>query len=185
MDYDAIGAVLFIAALVTSIFLALRRKARPLVYITDYQCGLRYVNGAFVDVVGPGNYRVDGTNKQITIMDLRPRLIVVERIFYQDAIQSHSVISIGAELSVSDAYLAATKLKDQTVDSIAIVRDALRSTVSRSIVSHSAEARISTAAEIQKAARTDLEKFGMTLSNLEITEAWSQPVEVRMTSGAN
>jgi hypothetical protein len=185
MDYDAIGALLFIAAIVTSIYLRIRRQKQPRVFIPDYQRGVSYVDGVFTGLLEPGSYRANGSKKQIKVVDMRPRLVVVERLFYQDALQSHSVISIGGQLAVSDAYIATTKLKDQTNDSITIVRDALRATVSKNIAWHSTEAREAAAAEIQKNVRADLENFGMTISNVEITEAWSQPVEPRMISRAN
>jgi hypothetical protein len=95
------------------------------------------------------------------------------------------VISIGAELSVVDAYLATTRLKNLMNDSVSIVRDAIRDTVAKSIIGHSPEARQATTARIEEAARTDLRTFGVTISNIEITEAWSRPVEPRVISGAN
>jgi hypothetical protein len=185
MDADAIWAVLFFSALATSLFLRIRRRGRPRIYITDYQCGLRYVDGVFEDQVGPGSYGTNGSKKQITVVDLRPRLVVVERIFYQDALQSPAVISVGAKLIVQDAYTAVTRLKDATADSVAIVRDTIRLTASKSIASHSAEERIAAAAEIEKTANAELQKVGMGVFEIEITEAWSRPVEPRMTSGAN
>lgn len=185
MNSDAIWGLVLFAAIFTSVALRFRRQGRARVFITDYQRGLRYVNGTFVGLVGPGSYRSNGSKNQITIVDMRPRLIVLERIFYQDALQSPSVISIGAKLSVRDAYRAATKLKDYTTDSLTIVRDAIRVTVSKSIGDSFADARRKTAAEIQKAVNAELDRVGMAVDSVEITEAWSRPVEPLMISGAN
>ncbi len=185
MDWDSIGVFLFFAALGTSIYLRIRRARRKPIYITDYQCGLRYKDGVFETKVAPGNYRVNGSRDQIVVVDMRPRLVLLERIFYQDALQSPSVVSLSAELVVQDAYTASTRLKNATDDSSNLVRDAVRLTVSKSIVGHSNETRAVTALEIQNTANTELEKFGMRVSNLEITEAWSREVEPPMSLGAN
>ena len=185
MEDNPIWIVVFFAALITSIVLRIRRQGRQRIFIPDYQCGLRYVDGVFTDTVGAGVYPPNDSRKQITVVDMRPRLIVIERIFYQDALQSPSVISIGAKLSVCDAYLASAKLKDYTNDSLVVVRDTMRMTVSKIIGGYSSGTRSTTAAAIQKAADAELRKVGMTISDVEITEAWSRAVEPRISSRAN
>ncbi len=185
MDQDGIWALVFFAALVTSLAWRNIRRRRQRVYVTDYQCGLRYVDGVFTGTVEPGCYWTNGSRTQITVVDMRPRLILAERIFYQDALLSPSVISIGGKLVVQDAYTASTRLKDPTADSAAIVRDAVRIVASKSIAGHSTEARAATSAEIERAANAELKQSGMSVSNVEITEAWSRPVRPRATSGAN
>ena len=86
---------------------------------------------------------------------------------------------------VRDPYTAATRLKDTTADSVAIVRDAIRLTVSKTIAGHPPEARVAAAAEIEKAGNAELQGFGMGIAEVEVTEMWSRTVEPRMISGAN
>jgi hypothetical protein len=89
---EDIWALIFWAG-IGALFVArsrLRRTKR--VFITDYQCGVRFVKGSFVDVLGPGIHQIYSDRQQITIIDTRPLPIVVERIFYQDILQAPSVI---------------------------------------------------------------------------------------------
>src|ERR1700730_4632115 len=185
MDYDQIGALLLVAGVLTSIFLRIRRQRRPTLYITDYQHGLLFVDGVFQEVLGPGPYRPDGSKRQITVVDLRPRLVLVERVFYSNAMQAPSVVSVAAQLKVIDAHAATARLKDITSDSLGVLRDAVRATVSKTVAAHSEQARRATEKEIQKSANGELEKGGMSVSSVEITEAWSRVTIPRRNLGAN
>lgn len=115
--------------------------------------------------------------EQILIVDMRPQLFVIERLFYRDALQAASVISIGGELNVSDPYSAGTVLKDQVNDSIAIVREALRTTVSRGVIDATEASKAKTVAEIQSSANASLAQYGMRVVNVELTEVWSQEID--------
>jgi len=185
MNADDIWGLVFLADVVALFILRIRWRGEKRVYITDYQRGVRFDKGTFARVLDPGCYKSRGSRQQITMLDMRPQPFVVERLFYKDALQASAVISIGAELKVIDPQLVATKLKDQTKDSISIVRDALRLVASKTIVDVATEARSNTAREIEAAANVDLANLGMIVSDMEITEAWSVPVEPRMTAGAN
>jgi hypothetical protein len=185
MNADFITGLLFIAELI-AVYILVRRIARlRRILITDYQRGVRFVHGAFTDVLGPGTYRLVTRSRQIDVVDLRPRQFVMECINYRDALRNDSFISIGGELVVSDPYLSATRLKDQFGDSLPIVRDTLRTVASRGLGDPSPEAREKTAQEITSAANTELLRSGMKLENLEITEMWSRPAARRISPGLN
>jgi uncharacterized membrane protein YqiK len=76
-------------------------------------------------------------------------------------------------------------LKDQVNDSLSIMRDTLRATVSSQISDGRQEIRNKTAEQIAAAVNAALEKVGMRVSNLEITELWSRSVQPKMTKGTN
>jgi hypothetical protein len=176
--FSAIGAILLFWALV-------RLKRSKHILITDFQCGVRFQNGAFRDVLEHGSYVIDSIKEQVVVVDLRPRPILVERIGYQDALQSPSIISIAGTLLVANAQVAATKLKDPVNDSFPIVRDALLNCVKQSITDESPTGRQQAAENITKASNVELAKVGMRIANAEITELWSRPMQAGVATNAN
>jgi hypothetical protein len=185
MNIDGLWALAFLAAVIALRSTRLFAKKGARVFVPDYQCGVLFVDGAFREVMGPGSYNPTTANEQITIIDMRPQPVVVERIFYQDALQAPSVISIGAELSVADPYQATTKLKNVINDSLAIMRDTLRGVVSKRIADISLEVRNKTATDITAVLNEDLRKCGMQVANVEITEFWSRTLKPHPMAGAN
>src|SRR5579872_4794872 len=129
MNSDNIWS-LFLLAIVTLFFVGLRLRKAKRIFVPDYQRGVRFIRGSFANVLGPGSYQPFMSKEQITVVDMRPQPIFLERVTYRDALQNESFMSIGAELQVSDPHLAATLLKDQINGSLPIVRDALRSVAS-------------------------------------------------------
>jgi len=153
--------------------------------VTDYQRGVRFVNGVFRDLLGPGSYRSNRNREQVTIVDMRPQPVVFDRIFYDDAFQASSVVSFAAEVSVGDPYRAITHLKNPINDSLAVIRDRLQDVVSQSIVSTEPGTRDKSASQITASLNSELEKFGMRVANIEITELWSASVRPETITGAN
>jgi regulator of protease activity HflC (stomatin/prohibitin superfamily) len=86
-----------------------------------------------------------------------------------------SVISIGTELLVNDPRLATTTLKDQVKDAIPIINNLIHTAVARLVTEPSPEGRKATADAITKAVNVELAKYGLRISSVEVTEAYSQP----------
>jgi len=185
MNADNLWSVVFLGAVLMIIALRLVARKKPSLFVPDYQRAVKFVDGAFKNVLDPGSYGPPGKNEQITVVDLRPQPIVVERVMFQDAIQASSVISIGAELMISDPADAVTKLKNLLNDSIAIIRDQLRSTMSKRIADWDPATRAKLASDITLSLNSDLRKFGVQLQNVEITELWSRTIKPTATMGAN
>jgi regulator of protease activity HflC (stomatin/prohibitin superfamily) len=181
MDIDT---VLFLLILAMVPLLAVARKAKR-IFVTDYQRGVRFVKGSFSNVLGPGSYQPLTSREQIEVVDMRPQPIFLEKISYRDACQNDSFLSIGAEMLVCDPHLAVTTLKKQIDDSLPIVRDALRSVVSRGIADGSPEFRSKTAVDITQAINAELSRVGMKISGVEIVELWSRPGPQRVTVVSN
>lgn len=178
---DVLELVYLTAAVVLIVFLFRFGKV-PRTYLTDYMRGVRFVKGTFVNVLGPGGYKPLTRRVHIEVVDMRPVPVVLESISYRDALESESVISIGAEISVDDPYLAATTLKNRISDSLPIVRDTLRTIVSRTIADRSPEFRAKVAADIQGAVNEKLHRMGMKISNIEITELFSRSTSPQRTA---
>jgi len=169
---DVLQLTYFITVAVVIIFL-FRFGKIPRTYLTEYMCGVRFVKGRFANVLGPGAHKPLTRRVHIEVVDLRPVPFLLENISYRDASQSDSVISIGAEMLVDDAYLAATSLKNRVSDSLPIVRETLHTAVSRTIGDRSAEFRVQVAKDIERAVNDELRPLGMRISNVEITELFS------------
>lgn len=140
--------------------------------ITDFRRGIHFEGGAFKTVLGPGAYTYTPRKEEITIADMRPHPILIERLSFQDALKHDGLISIGAFLLVGDPKLAATALRDQINDSSLIVRDALKAAVSQQITPTRESVEI-LQNSLTEAANSALEKVGMRISGLEITELWA------------
>jgi len=94
MNPEDIFSLFFFPAVICEFFYLMYLRKIPRVYVMDYKRGLRFVKGAFRDVLGPGNYQPLTRRVQIEIVDMRPVPFLLERIFYRDAMQSDSVVSI-------------------------------------------------------------------------------------------
>lgn len=181
---DLSAFVLFWLVVLVFAFLLYMRKIKR-VYITDYLSGVRFVKGSFRDVLGPGGYQAFTRRVHVEIVDMRPVPFLLERIFYRDALQGESVVSMGAEMLVCDPHLASTLLKDRVADSIPIVRDALRAVLSRGITDESMEFRVKAAEDIESAGNAELNRYGMKISHVEVTELSSRSRLGGVSAGPN
>jgi hypothetical protein len=127
-----IGLITFTSVVIV-IVMARVNRGKKRILIPDYRRGVLFVNGAFVKVLEPGSYRVSALKQQLTIVDMRPQPIVLERIFFQDALKNQGVVSLALNLLVQDPHLAATTTRDQIRDGLAILRDQLRTVLSQQI----------------------------------------------------
>src|SRR5579871_5590635 len=166
MNSDTLWSVVFLSAVVVILAQRISGRKKPKIFIPDYQRGVKFVDGTFGSILEPGSYEPASKHQQITIIDMRPQPLVVERVIYQDAIQAPSVISIAAELVIADPFQAITKLKNLVNDSIAIIRDQLRSTVSKRIADTAPESRTKLASDITSALNNNLHQFGVQVQNV-------------------
>jgi hypothetical protein len=184
MNQDTIWSLLLITSVIIYGSVKRLRKTKR-IFIPDYERGLRFVKGSFVSVLGPGSYHPFSLKEQIEVIDMRPQPIFLERISYRDALQAESWMSIGAELFVRDAHLAATMLKNRVNDSLGVIRDTVRSVVSGVIGERSPQFRTKTATDITTAVNAELARLGMRISNVEIVEFWSRSQTRRSTEISN
>jgi hypothetical protein len=182
---DSIWAAILFAGLTAGILARIYRQGGVRIFITDYQRGVRFVQGSFHDLLGPGSYASNPKREQVTIVDMRPQQILLERLQFQDAVLAASLISIGADLVVADPVLAVTTVKNPVADSMTIVRDALRAALSKMIADPHNAPRQKLAGDIELAINADLAKVGMRVANAEITELWSRSARASHGAGAS
>lgn len=170
-DLITLGCFLSAGVLLSYLF---RLKKVPRIYLTDYMRGLRFVKGSFDGLLGPGGHQPLTRGEHVEVVDMRSVPFLLESIWYRDALQSESVVSIGAEMLVDDPYLAATSLKDRVGDTLPIARDTLRTAVSRRIADGGPDSRARFADDIQTTINDELRRVGMKIANVEITEIYSR-----------
>jgi hypothetical protein len=165
-------SIAFLLSAAFVVLVRLRNRSRKRIVLTDFRRGVHFVNGSFKAVLGPGAYRYDSRKEQITVVDMRPQPILIDRLGFQDALRHDGVISVGTELLVRDPRLAATALRDNVKDSYVVVRDTIRMAMS-ALVAPGAESAASVAAAIATAVNAELAKVGMGVSEIEITELFT------------
>jgi len=184
-DFGAISSGIVGAAVVATLMITQSKRGKKRILITDYRRGVHFSNGAFKCVLPPGSHKYNPERDQITIVDMRPQPILVERQAFQDAVGAQAIISIGTELIVRDPQLVATSLRDQIRDSYTIVRDTLRTIVPSQVVAGAGNNRASIEAALTQGITTSLARVGMGITEIEITELWAFPsiVQSGITTG--
>src|SRR4029077_9395024 len=120
------GSFISLVSVIALTILSQSRRGKKRILITDYRRGVRFVGGVFSGVLEPGSYLFDARKEQITIMDMRPQPILLERLTFQDALKQQGVVSLATEFVVRDPQLAATALRDQIKDCYLLARNAIR-----------------------------------------------------------
>jgi hypothetical protein len=166
-----------VVSVITLTILSQSRRGKKRILITDYRRGVRFVGGVFTSILEPGSYSFDARKEQITMMDMRPQPVLMERLTFQDALQHQGVVSLGTEFVVRDPQLAATALRDQIKDAYLLARNTIRTTMSQQIIANAADLA-SVNETLTKAIRAELLKVGMDISNTEVTELWLSPASV-------
>jgi hypothetical protein len=161
-----------------------RLRKVKLIFVPDFKRGLRFVNGTFVNEVGPGTFQIAGTRQHIEVVDMRPQSVLLERTFFRDAWKNTAFISISAEALVADAHLASTVLKNQIEDSLPIARSAVGAALCRSAASEDPGYRTQVAADVTLAVNKELAHVGMKIQNVEILEFWLRPFDGETTGVA-
>ena len=155
------------------------------VYITDYQAGVKFRHGISFEVLGPGFYRTRSGNAPITVVDMRPHQFLLERVSYQDALQSPALISVAGSVTVSDPYLAVTSFKDIANDTIMIAKDGFQVAVAHTIADPSEAGRSSIASGVTAELNRELRKRGAEVRDLEVTELWTKAADPHSRERAN
>ena len=182
-QFTGVFSLLVVISVLILYFRRQRNRGKKTILLTDYHRGVHFVNGSFQSVLGPGSYRYDPSNEQINIVDMRPQAILIERLPFQDALMHNGIISVGTELLVRDPRLAVTALRDQIKDAYVVVRETLRAELAKQIAA-GPDSTASLSESITKAINTELARVGMAVSDVEITELWSQSLPIQTIAGS-
>ena len=126
-DSAAIGSamsVFFVALTVLCIYIQ-RQQRKKKISILDFQKGLKYWQGKFVEVLEPGTYGI-GSNENVVVMDMRPNAIAFERMPVTTSDGVTLGVSITAKVQVTDPRLAVSTSKNSVQDAAVVLRDTLK-----------------------------------------------------------
>jgi regulator of protease activity HflC (stomatin/prohibitin superfamily) len=126
-DSAAIGSamsVFFVALTVLCIYIQ-RQQRKKKISILDFQKGLKYRQGKFVELLEPGTYGI-GSNENVVVMDMRPNAIAFERMPVTTCDGVTLGVSITAKVQVTDPRLAVSTSKNSVQDAAVVLRDALK-----------------------------------------------------------
>jgi hypothetical protein len=185
MTTEILGQLIFLVCLATMVVFGIRLRRSKLLYIVDYQVGLRPKSDGSSELLQPGAYRSSAGGTPISVVDLRPRQFILERLVFQDMLRASGVISVGGELVIRDPQLADIAFKNLLEDSLPIVRERLLHFAPRSIIDLSIEGRAKMAASITADLNREMQARGVGIEHLEITELWVQPAKYNLPSEAN
>jgi hypothetical protein len=144
--------------------------------ILDFQRGIRFHEGKPREILGPGCYRFRRSSEQITVVDLRDQPVIVERFAYRDRANENAWISISAAVHVVDAHRATTQCHDHMNEAVVFIREVLRGLSARR-ASEARRDRHGCEQELTMQMASELEKIGLALTGLEITEVSSPPTD--------
>ena len=185
MDLNALVGVFSLACLLGTILFLNRLRRKKLVYITDFQIGVKFGDSGACEVLPAGAYRSNDGGSSIMIVDMRPYPFLFERMPFKNVLLADSLISVGGELAVQDPQLAVTKLKKIFEDSLPIIREGVLVTCSRMIADSTSAGRTSLAEAISADLNGTLGSSGIRVQNIEITELWVRQVDTHMAAAAN
>lgn len=118
----------FLAITVLSIILIQFLMNRR-VTVFEFERGLKYSKGKFVEILQPGKYTLYSPHAQIRKVDMRSRMI---HIAGQEVLSSDGVsvkVSLSAEYEMVDPYLAVNKVEDYAQALYTVVQLVLRDVI--------------------------------------------------------
>ena len=181
---EAIGLISFVF-LVASALLTLYMRRTTVVHVADFQVGIRFGKSGKCKILVPGSYRMGGGLDPITVVDMRPRPFLIERVNFQDALQGNCIVSIAAETVVSDPLLATNSLKNLFEDSLRAVRELLGPAAARQMIDADIQQREALAQALTSEINRELQTSGVVIQNLEITELLSRGRPAQSQAKAN
>jgi regulator of protease activity HflC (stomatin/prohibitin superfamily) len=158
----AIVAVVIFAMLVGALF------KRTIIY--DYQRGLRYRNGRFVDIVGPGSHWAFAPTTSIRLVDVRSAVLPLPG---QELVTSDGVaikVSLAVQRRLVDPAVAINDVENYTLSTYSILQVALREVVGAMTVEEVLSRRSEIGGEVLGRSREAVRKIGVELESVDVKD---------------
>jgi regulator of protease activity HflC (stomatin/prohibitin superfamily) len=173
MPEALIGLPVLVGAYALIYFLA--RKARldktnKQVNVLDFQSALRYKNGQFTGLLGPGKYKVNTASEHLVLVDTRPVPISFDRMQVITRDGEPLQVSVTARVQVIDPVLAIRTSNNYIQDTAVALKDIIRKLVNTRSQSQIAEQRAALEAEVVAQAREKVASSGLRLLALDFIE---------------
>ena len=140
------------------------------VTVFEYQHGLLFENGVFVNLVGPGSQWIFQPKSRIEILDARLKILTVpgQEILSKDGVTLK--ISVLVEYLIKDPKIALLKHADYVESLYALVQKELRSVVGEAPIESVLETKTELSTQIGAAVKIQGESLGLGIAGLSIKD---------------
>ena len=138
--------------------------------VYDYQRGLRYRNGHFLDVLGAGTYWVYSPTTSIRIVDVRSSVLPLPG---QELVTSDGVtikVSLAVERRLVDPAVAINDVENYTLSTYTILQVALRETVGGMTIEDVLGRRGEIGGEVLQKSQEAARKIGVELESVDVKD---------------
>jgi regulator of protease activity HflC (stomatin/prohibitin superfamily) len=166
-DFTFLVLVLAAAVVLLGVVFASQFQ-RATVY--DYQRGLRYQSGRFVDVLGSGSYWVFTPTTSIRIVDVRSSVLPLPG---QELVTSDGVaikLSLAVQRRLVDPAVAINDVENYTVSTYTILQVALREAVGAITIEDVLSRRGEIGSEVLQRSQEAARKIGVELESVDVKD---------------
>jgi regulator of protease activity HflC (stomatin/prohibitin superfamily) len=140
------------------------------IIIFEYQRGVKFVNGKIVGVLEPGRHWLQKSNSQVTLVDIREKLVTLVG---QELLSSDGntiKLSLAASYKISDPILAITANDNYRTAVYTIIQLSLRKVVGGFPIEEVLEKRDQIAESAAEGAREKIAALGVELLSVDIKD---------------
>jgi regulator of protease activity HflC (stomatin/prohibitin superfamily) len=162
--------VLLIAAILISIGIRVARSRFRRITIYEFQRGLRYRNGRFIRVLGPGQYWIWASQTTITPVDIRPAFLTLAG---QEVLTADGVplkVSLAANYEIADPALAINGHANYAQALYLVLQFAVRELISASNIDALLENRKGFTEKLRSLAEPAAQQLGVRLMSAELKD---------------
>ena len=169
MDWNFLSNF-FILFLIVGLFFYVKRRLFKKITVYEYERTLQFREGKFVKTLQPGRYWINPSKSKVVAFDLRPKFVSITG---QEVLSADGVsikVSIAANYSISDPYLAYTKAEKYGEALHLILQLALREIIGSERIDDILEKRRDFGERLRDKTGKKLEEIGLSLVDVQIKD---------------
>jgi len=138
--------------------------------VYEYQSGLKYNNGKFVELLGAGGYWHNELSTTITTIDTRPSIVTIpsQEVLSKDGVAVK--LSLAATITVTHPEIAAHEIGSYQRAYYLIIQQALRVVVADIDIEALLEQRANLGPQIESLISADLKKIGVEAASIGVKD---------------
>jgi regulator of protease activity HflC (stomatin/prohibitin superfamily) len=138
--------------------------------VHEYENGLLYKHGKLIRLLGPGTYHLLKTWNEVTVIDMRKRIVTVGA---QELLSSDNIpfkASVAVAFRVTDPQKTVTKVQNYTEVLYLAVQLALRSAVRNLSIDQVLTSKLDIAQQLREAVQPQSEECGLALELIDVKD---------------
>ena len=151
------------------VFIIVMSKFRTMI-IFEYQRGLRYSNGKFTGVIGPGRYRIYIPTTTIHVIDIRPAFVTVSG---QEVLSADGItlkVTLAARYQIEDPQKAVSAADSYDKALYLILQMGIREIIGSSPIDDILEKRGEFGALLAEKTASEIESLGIKLLSVDLKD---------------